>query len=55
VANLGGFPAGVVTVRVQLTTILGQHLSSKRRYRLCATAKHRRKNGAGNGVGRLVS
>jgi hypothetical protein len=54
-ANLGGFPAGVVTVKVQLTTVLGQHLSSKRRYRRCATGKHRRKNGTGNGVGRLVS
>jgi hypothetical protein len=52
VANLGRFPAGVVTVKVQLTTVLGQHLSSKRRYRRCAAGKHRRKNGAGNGVGR---
>jgi hypothetical protein len=52
VANLGGFPTSVVTVRVQLTTVLGQHLSGKRRYRRCATAKHRRKNAAGNGVGR---
>jgi hypothetical protein len=39
IVNLGGFPASTVTVKVQLTTILGQHLSGKRRYRRCAGAK----------------
>jgi hypothetical protein len=33
--DLGRFPAGLVTVKVQLTTVLGQHLSGKRRYRRC--------------------
>jgi len=50
--NLSGFPSRVVTVRVQLTTVLGQHLSGKRRYRRCATAKRHLRHGAGHGVGR---
>lgn len=53
-ANLGGFPSDVVTVRVQLTTVLGQHLSGKRRYKRCSGAKHHRKNATGNGVGRAL-
>lgn len=56
IANLGRFPASSVTVKVQLTTVLGQHLSAKRRYRRCSGAHRRhesvRKNGPREGVGR---
>ncbi len=54
IANLGGFPSDVVTVRVQLTTVLGQHLAGKRRYKRCAAGEHRQKNGTGHGVGRSL-
>jgi hypothetical protein len=54
IANLSGFPSEVVTVKVQLTTVLGQHLSGKRRYKRCSAGGHRRKNASGNGVGRAL-
>jgi hypothetical protein len=51
IANLGGFPSGVVTVRVRLTTVLGQHLSGKRRYRRCAKGKGTTARGPRHRVG----
>jgi hypothetical protein len=42
IVNLDGFPASVVVVKVRLTTVLGQHLSGKRRYRRCPGAKGKR-------------
>ena len=41
IVNLAGLPANLVTVKVQLTTVLGQHLSGSRRYRRCSRAKGR--------------
>lgn len=41
IVNLANLPAGVVTVRVQLSTVLGQHLTGSHRYRRCAGAKGR--------------
>lgn len=41
IVNLRGFPASSVTVRIRLTTVLGQHVSGKRRYKQCAGGKRR--------------
>jgi hypothetical protein len=41
IVNLAGFQANSVNVRVQLTTVLGQHLSGSHRYRRCSAAKRR--------------
>jgi hypothetical protein len=44
IVHLGGFPAdSVITVRLWLTTVLGQHLSGKRRYKRCGGGKQHRR------------
>lgn len=40
IVHLGGFASESVTVRLRLTTVLGQHLSGKRQYKRCSD--HRR-------------
>jgi hypothetical protein len=42
IVKLVGLPSNLVTVKVQLTTVLGQHLSGSRRYRRCAGEKGRK-------------
>lgn len=39
IVRLATFPANLVTVKVKLTTVLGQHLTGSRRYKRCARAK----------------
>ncbi len=40
--NLNGLPAGPFSVKVSLTTVLGEHLSGGRRYVRCASQAERR-------------
>jgi hypothetical protein len=41
IVNLAGLPANLVTVKVQLVTVLGQHLSGGHRYRRCSGVRRR--------------
>jgi hypothetical protein len=47
VLNIAHLPKPKLTVKVKLTTVLGQSLSKKRHYRLCA-APHKRGKGSGH-------
>ena len=40
--SLKGLPTGSFTVTTRLTTVLGDHLSRKRKYRICARKHSRR-------------
>lgn len=47
VLGLGGFVAGSSTLRVKLTTVLGEKLASKRTYRFCSSPSPKKKHRGG--------